>query len=168
MDTVCFSCKKNIAEFPETITFAYRRITFKVFKDGLICKACLEKEYRDLYDALTPRFLRRHGAGVHVHWDRYAKAYRERSEWNREATDLLRLLYAIGVLSYDPANCWDISWNGLSFAPRRYRGSEQLYFTKRKDAEAYAAAILTNTKYKWELRLVADVISEHEILKNLR
>ena len=165
----CRSCKTRPQEPCAHITHSYKGLTFFIFKNGFTCTFCAIHESQKLYDELAPRFLEltprsrgRYGKSVHVHWNRYVEAHRHLSDFNREADRLLRLLEQIGVLSWEPKNSWDIVTGNLSLAPSLHVA--HLYFTRREDAEAYARANLGNTQYSWELRLIADVVSKHEVL----
>lgn len=69
----------------------------------------------------------------------------EREEKTNNASDIIELLEAIGILSYERARNWEI----VGPMNEKMNPGTHLYFTRRADAVAYAIAKYRKAVYPW-------------------
>lgn len=166
MGHLCFDCKKNEAGKPKTITFKYKGLTFKKFKDGLTCKDCAIKEHKNLFEESGRNLVILENEHITVNWELFCKkdrTAREGTPSTREINAMGNILESVGIFSFSPKGNWEIIGSSeLSLNPRFFLSVA--FFTREEDVIKYAEVELANTQYDWAIRKICRVISKKKLL----
>ena len=98
-------------------------------------------------EGIATEFVSEVNGRVEVDWQGLAKFKRKlmlegdgSRSWLPLFNDLLDYLFENGILTYSIKNSWTITGGGFDLSPSKGSPSFPLYFTRKKDAEAYIGA----------------------------
>jgi hypothetical protein len=166
MSDLCFRCKKTVPGAFETIAFEHDRRSFSVFKDGLTCRECCQKEIVVLYEQFSrpgdDQLFQLDGNQLKVNWGVYAKNHR-----CKETEGYMnQVLLALGVFFLPPSpgrSGWIILDGSMVISPTPPGGSP-LFFGDKTDLWSYAKSAWSGTLFYWQAVEIVDCLSKKECL----
>ena len=104
MAEFCPECKEKLSQTPERVVFPYKCLGISVLKNGFECAICKRREYENKVDKHSRDFIGLQGPHPpEINWQMYID---EPSD--KEKEELTDILLAIGVLSIESEDGWEI------------------------------------------------------------
>ena len=158
---LCCACKKNESGKPENISFIYDGFKITIFKDGLRCTDCAEKEWIEKNKDYWEKIIEPSKEKIpKVNWQEYLSVlYQDESkEWI-----LGKFLLTIGVLSTSSKGGWVILGEGMNINPGLF--GTPLFFVNESDVREFARLKYKDVLYGWKIQHIDKVISRGDIFQ---
>jgi len=160
----------------DAMQFAYKGLTFTVFKVGGYCRECTGRDERAWFDEFAEELIvRTQEQGLRVNWE-YYNTLREadlgRSEHAFGHPNVFKMnavLLALGVFSLKPEGHWTLmTHQALPLNPSAGSTFFHLYFIHREDAEEYARHRYAQDTRLRELWQIGRVVPKEKIVRSSR
>lgn len=174
---MCSNCKKRKV-LDKECSFRFANFLFRVparYKKHHLgwCAECAELQLKREFNTHVQQIIFPKQSLI-IDWKKYVSIIKEelgidRREIREVSEAIHDVFLAIGLLSTKRTENWEVvSWDGSSLNPKvldtYYFGSPRLYFTREKDAVAFAAWRWWNTNFDWYVNQYGKVIPKTEIL----
>lgn len=161
MAKMCHGCGTNIAGEPTKTSFTHLGFSVKVFKNGMICADCREKEWIEEFENYARQLVALEDKKPQVKWPKYLE-FLETDYGDRYENKINHIFISLGIFSPKRAGHWEIVANGpIGLNPWCYQS--YLYFVSKKDAIEFARLKYSNTLYYWEICGQEEIIKKDEV-----
>lgn len=157
MKNVCFFCKKNSPGKTGIVKFSHSGFKISLFKNGLTCLECENKEFAKKFECYKYLFTHEKGRVIAVDW----KSFCEEQVKGKES-EVADLFVGLGIFSTFPVGNWEIVCDDhIPRNPKRYIST--VYFIEFKDAVAYAKEAYRYAQYNWHIRKIIASFSKDQL-----
>ena len=158
-ERICRRCGKNEAGNGYSITLTIDGLSdcVEIFKNGMQCAACAEGEFiQNFRSYVETGYISVENGVAEVSSLMYSEAA------DRIQNQLGGVFLGLRIFSRSRQNNWDIiAYGPIGMNPRLH--DEYVYFTRKRDARAYANLNYKDTVYDWQICSYMEVISKNQV-----